>query len=86
MIYSSALSVRVTDHPCTVFDSERILDRLYLPRCFAFSKYGSSDTKAKFPDHNYRRTIQRFIATDSERCRERISRKLITALGQEQLS
>jgi hypothetical protein len=39
------------------------LTDFYLPRCFAFSKYGSSDTKSKFPDHNHRRTIQRFIAT-----------------------
>jgi hypothetical protein len=48
MIYSSALSVRVTDHPAP-FSILKNLDRLLFTQMLP--KYGSSDTKAKFPDH-----------------------------------
>jgi hypothetical protein len=80
MIYSSALSVQSPTTPAPFSILKNPDDFIYGP--LAFSKYGSSDTKAKFPDHTTidvpfsgsLRPIQKDVVN--------ISRKLITALGQ----
>jgi hypothetical protein len=35
--------------PSTVFNPERTVTDLYLPRCFAYSKYGAPEKESKFP-------------------------------------